>query len=157
MSRCNPTILVHTKTHAQRIFFEIILNQTKIRLYLSFSNLFGTKFTSVWFQISRKKVNTIWFRFDLIRFQKYFSACSLWLEKKNLHRVCFATLYRFLINPYSPIIPKKNQRISNAYTYKNKIQKTLMLWNKCKTKFKIYKQQEKCRQIFYILFLLKII
>ena len=29
----------------------------------------------VWFQINRKMVNTIWFRFDLIRFGKDFSVC----------------------------------------------------------------------------------
>ena len=54
---------------------EILLNQTEIRLYLSFSNWFGTKRTSVWFQINQKMVNTIWFRFDLIIFRKDFSVC----------------------------------------------------------------------------------
>ena len=31
---------------------------------------------SVWIQINRCIVNTIWFRYDLIKFQKYFSVCS---------------------------------------------------------------------------------
>ena len=53
-----------------RNLFEILLNQTKIGSYLLFSNSFGTKRTSVWFQINRKMVNTFWFRFDLIRFRK---------------------------------------------------------------------------------------
>ena len=51
-------------------FFEILLNQPKIRLYLTFSDLFGTKQTLVWFQINWKLVNTIWFRVDLIIFRK---------------------------------------------------------------------------------------
>ena len=29
-----------------------------------------------WFQINWKMVNTIWFRFDSIRFRKYFSVCT---------------------------------------------------------------------------------
>ena len=62
--------------HTQRNIFEILLNQLEIRLYLSFSDWFGTKRTSVWFQINWKKVNTIWFRFDLIRFWKDFSVCE---------------------------------------------------------------------------------
>ena len=47
---------------------EILLNQTNIRLYIPFSDWFGTKETSVRSHINRKTVNTIWFRFDLIRF-----------------------------------------------------------------------------------------
>ena len=33
----------------------------EIRLYLPLSDWFGTKWKSVWFQINRKMVNTIWF------------------------------------------------------------------------------------------------
>ena len=58
----------------QRNLFEILLNQPEIRLYLPLSNWFSTKRTSVWFQINRKMVNIIWFRFDLTRFRKDFSA-----------------------------------------------------------------------------------
>ena len=37
----------------------------------------NTKQTFVWFQINQCMVNTIWFRFDLIRFRIYFSVCKL--------------------------------------------------------------------------------
>ena len=45
-----------------------IKNQTEIRLslYLPFYDWFGTKRTSVWFQIIRKMVNTIWIWFEII-------------------------------------------------------------------------------------------
>ena len=52
--------------------FEILSNQTEIRLYLSFSDCFGTKRASVRFQITPKLVNTTWFQFDLIRLGKDF-------------------------------------------------------------------------------------
>ena len=55
--QCHVFLFVHT----DRIFFEILLNQPKIRLYLPFSGWFGPKLTSVWFQINRKMVNIIWF------------------------------------------------------------------------------------------------
>ena len=55
---------------------EILLNQTEIRLHLPWTNWFRSKRTYVWFKINRKMVNTIWFRVDLIRFRKYFSACT---------------------------------------------------------------------------------
>ena len=49
---------------------------TKIRLYLPFSDRFGTKrIVSVWFQINSYMVNTIWFGFDLLRFGKDSSVC----------------------------------------------------------------------------------
>ena len=55
--------------------FQILSNQTKIRLYLPFSDWFGPKQTSVWFQINQKMVNKIWFQFDFIIFRKDFSVC----------------------------------------------------------------------------------
>ena len=64
-------------TYAQKFFFEILFNQTEIRFYLPFSDLFGTKRTSLWFSINLRMVNTIWFRFNLIRFRKDFSVCRL--------------------------------------------------------------------------------
>ena len=76
MPRIKQRNFGHTYTeiqHTQRNLFEIWLNQTEIRLYLSFFDWFGTKQTSVWFQNNRKIVNTIWFRFNLIRFRKDFS------------------------------------------------------------------------------------
>ena len=60
-----------------RKLFEILLSQTEMGLYLLFPDWFGTKRTSVWIKINRKMVNTIWFRFDLIRLQKDISVCTL--------------------------------------------------------------------------------
>ena len=71
--------------HAQKNLFEMLLDQTEIRLYLLFSGWFGTKRTSVWFQINRKMVNTIWYRFGLIRFRKDFSVCThgkIWADDR---------------------------------------------------------------------------
>ena len=70
---------------AQRNLFWILLNQTKIRVYLPFSDRFRTKRTSVVFRINRKKVNTIWFRFDLTRFRKYFPR---WMHQCRLSEQC---------------------------------------------------------------------
>ena len=53
---------------AHRNLSEILLNQTKIRLYLPFPGWFRSKRISVWFQIYRNMVNTIWFPVNLIRF-----------------------------------------------------------------------------------------
>ena len=44
-----------TIRNTKRIFFEILLNQPEIRLYLPFSDRFGSKRTSVWFQINQTK------------------------------------------------------------------------------------------------------
>ena len=56
-------------------YIEILLNQPEIRLYLPFSDRFWTKRTSVWSKINRRIVNTILYRFDILRFRKYFSMC----------------------------------------------------------------------------------
>ena len=64
--------------YSQKNISEILLNQTEIRLYLPFPDRFWTKRWSVWFQINRKMVNTIWFRIDLIKLQKDFSVCRRW-------------------------------------------------------------------------------
>ena len=56
---------------------EILLNHTGIGLYLPLSDLFGSKRTSLWFQMNSKAVSRIWFRFDLIGFRIDFSVCSL--------------------------------------------------------------------------------
>ena len=63
--------------YTEKNLFEILLNQPEIRSYLPFSDWFGTKRTSVWFQNNREIVNTIWFLFNLIKFGKYFSVCDL--------------------------------------------------------------------------------
>ena len=62
--------------HTQTNLFQILLNQPHLRLYLPFSDIFGTKRKSVWFQINWCMVNTILFQFDLIRFGKDFSVCT---------------------------------------------------------------------------------
>ena len=83
--------------YTQRNLFEIWLNQTGIRLYIPFSDWFGTKRTSAWFQINRKIVNTVWFWFDSIRFRKDFSVCS------NIARLIFlikVTIYIYLYNKW---------------------------------------------------------
>ena len=61
-------------------------------MYLPFPDWFGSQRTSVWIQINRKMVNTIWFRVKLIRFRKDFSdhipltgkatefRCSAWIR-----------------------------------------------------------------------------
>ena len=69
----------------QRIFFWILLIQTEIRLCICipFFVWFRTKLKSIWFCIDRCMVNTIWFRFDLIRFRKNFSVCATNLLKAS--------------------------------------------------------------------------
>ena len=57
----------------QRKLFEILLIHTEIRLYLLFSNWFGSKRTSVSSQI-KYKYNLI--PFELTRFRKVFSVCT---------------------------------------------------------------------------------
>ena len=72
--------------YTQRNLVWILLHQTEISLCLPFSDWFGTKRkfvwlwfgtkrNSIWFQINQKMVNTIWFRFYLTKFRKYFSVC----------------------------------------------------------------------------------
>ena len=54
-------------------------------MYLTFSEWFETETdVSVWFQINRKRVCTIWFRVDLIRFRKYFSVCILYIDQAEI-------------------------------------------------------------------------
>ena len=56
---------------------KILVKSTGIRLYLPFSDWFWTKRNSVWFQIKRKMVNTIWFRLIRQESQVDFSACKV--------------------------------------------------------------------------------
>ena len=77
------------QTYTQRNLFGILLNQTKIRLYLPYTDTFGTKRTYVWFQINQCIVNTIWFRFDLIRFRKDFKCTNMGIFFKERN----STLY----------------------------------------------------------------
>ena len=61
-------IIICTQRHG----FSILLNQTQIRMYLPYSDIFVTKQTLVWFQINCKFVNTILFQFDSIELRKKF-------------------------------------------------------------------------------------
>ena len=61
--------------YTQKNIFKFLLNRTEIRLYIPSTDWFGSKRTSVWIQINRKMVNTIWFRVDSVRLQKVFSVC----------------------------------------------------------------------------------
>ena len=61
--------------HTHRYFSEVLSNQPEIRLYLPFFDWFGSKRSPVWFQINRKRVNTIWFQVDLTRLLKNVSVC----------------------------------------------------------------------------------
>ena len=70
--------------HARGNIFGIILYQTEIKLYLEFFEWFGTKRKSIWCQINLRSVITIQIWFDLTRFRKDFSACTVVLEKKNV-------------------------------------------------------------------------
>ena len=60
-------------SYTQGKISRIALILTHIRLYLPFSDWFGIKLTSFCFKINRKIVNTIWYRFELTRFEKVFS------------------------------------------------------------------------------------
>ena len=59
--------------------------------------VFGTKRMFVWFQFNWCMVNTIWLRFDLIRFQKDLSVCTYCFcknsnqQNKNLQKSCVNT------------------------------------------------------------------
>ena len=100
---------VNLSSHTKWIVFEILLNYTKIRLYLPFSDWFGSKQTSFWFQINLKMVNTIGFQFDLLRFRKYLSLCRenvQWtkrcnmLEEKVYIYILYISIYTCIIYNY---------------------------------------------------------
>ena len=71
----------------QRNLFQILVNQPEIGLYLPFSDWFGTQtdIVRLLFQINRKMVNTIWFRFDLL---KLLWVCTLGVELPGKDSVC---------------------------------------------------------------------
>ena len=75
--RIDFSACILASSYTQINLFVILLNQPKIRLYLLFSDRFEAKRSSVWFQINREMVNTIWFQVDLIRFRKKLSVCVL--------------------------------------------------------------------------------
>ena len=61
--------------YTQRNRLLILVRSPETRLYWLFSEFIWRHTESVWLQINRKMVNTIWFRFDLMRFGKYFFVC----------------------------------------------------------------------------------
>ena len=99
-------------TYTQRNFSEFLLNQPEIRLYLPFPDWFGSKRTSVWIQINRNMVNTIWFQVNLIRLRKNVSVCNhSWLNMPclKLSRYAWASLknkqcYSIINNSQTKII-----------------------------------------------------
>ena len=68
-------------THTRGIFLNLINSKFKLisDCIYHFSDWFGSKRTSIWIQINRKMINTIWFRVYLRRFRKDYSVCS-WLS-----------------------------------------------------------------------------
>ena len=54
--------LISTRSglYTRRNIFQILSNQTEIRLYLPLSDWFWIKLTSVWFQINRSMVKIFW-------------------------------------------------------------------------------------------------
>ena len=65
-------IAVHTEK-----YFRNLIKSTRNQIVF-------TIFQLIWNHINRRMVNTIWFRVDLIRFRKYFSACR---ETRLISRV----------------------------------------------------------------------
>ena len=66
-----------------RNVLQIALNRTEIKSYSPCTDWFGTANGRCPFviRINRKMVCIIWFRFDLLRFQKYFSVCRCVLHE----------------------------------------------------------------------------
>ena len=78
VSTSEPSVYIPIAMHTQ-----ILLNQTEIRLYLPCTDWFGqhqTDSVRLVFQINLKMLNTIWFRFYLIRFRKDFYMCAMLFE-----------------------------------------------------------------------------
>ena len=55
----------------------ILLQIGSLSFFYELHELKQTDSVRLLFQINRKMVNTIWFRFYLIRFRKYFSVCAI--------------------------------------------------------------------------------
>ena len=104
---------------------EILSNQTEIRLYLPFSDRFGSKRTSVWIQINRKMMNTIWFRVDFLRFRKNSSVCNILNMKSrrmmNGKNFILNNYSRYLITLELSCINVRTISRNKQYTWKYKI------------------------------------
>ena len=66
-------ITMHSYHTHRNIFFEILLNQIEIRLYLPFSDSFGSKRTSVWIQIYLHHLSNIFTPFICIHHILYYN------------------------------------------------------------------------------------
>ena len=66
---------IKSRTRTEKSFTNLI-KSNRNQIVFTFSDWFGINRTSDWFQINQKMVNTIWFRFDLIRIRKDFSVCT---------------------------------------------------------------------------------
>ena len=76
--RIRRSIIIQKNTshiHADKFFWNIIKSNSNQIVFTIF-RLIWIQADSVWFQINRKLVNTIWFRFDSTKFrEKLFGAC----------------------------------------------------------------------------------
>ena len=133
-SRGNPTSRVFHFSFLNRnqivyIIFQLIWNQTEryisVKMYMHIKKYFKCIslyihilteiYFFVWSQINRKIVNTIWFRFDLIRIRKDFSVSRAFqilrtiselrasITKRNTSR---AFIFLFSSKNIAPIAPK---------------------------------------------------
>ena len=109
-----------SKNYAQKNIFGILLNQAKIRLYLSFSDWFGTRIrlylpfsdwfgtkqNSVWFKINWKTVYTIRFQCAVTRVGNDFSVSTTMWQLDKGEPFTFLTnntnnfFYRSVISAY---------------------------------------------------------
>ena len=94
--RSTRPIIHHVyKDYLQTEFFflEILLNQTKIRLYLPYSDWFRIKRTvSVWFQINLKMVNSVWFNNVSKRFFCVYVPMRFLLELIDIFSVAYRNI-----------------------------------------------------------------
>ena len=120
------TLCFGSTFYTQRNLFEILSNQTGVRFYLPFSDWFGTEQTSVWFQIIRKIVYTIWFRFDLIRFQK-----DLSVFKKILWSNIFYSL-QYFCSQWIELGGKKLYKVVTLCQIVEKCLKISYFWSNCR-------------------------
>ena len=101
----------------QRNLFEILLNQTEIGLYLPFSDWFGTKRTSFWFQIHPEngKYNLISVWFNKIS-KRFLCVCGVQWDKYQDDDVTkcalFLRWYREILVSNTTVILKLSSNIS---------------------------------------------
>ena len=63
--------------HTEKSFRNLVKSNWN-QIVFTISRMIWNQRTSVWFQVNRCMVNTIWFQFDLTRFRKDFSVCSVY-------------------------------------------------------------------------------